>query len=63
MPEAKHDVNCDVKSNCNAKNGKSNCSGKYDIKCDVKTDGKWKQDYKQSTKRCKDCSDKYEKSR
>ena len=56
--EAKHNVNYDIKSNCNGRNGKSNHNGK----CDVKSNGKCKQDNKQSTRRCKDCRDKYEKA-
>ena len=61
--EGKCDVNYDVKSNCNGKNGKSNHNGKHDVKHDVKSNGKCKQDNKQSTRRCKYCRDKYEKSR
>ena len=63
MPEVKSDVNCDVKSNYNGKNGKSNHNGKCDIKHDVKSNGKWKQDFKQSTRRCNECRDKYKRKK
>ena len=51
--EANHDVNCDLKSNCNGKNGKLNHNGKCDVKHNVKSYRKYKQDNKQSTRRCK----------
>ena len=46
LPEAKSDVNCDVKSNYNGKNGKSNCNGTCDVNHDVKSNGKWKENFK-----------------
>ena len=61
LPEAKSDINCDVKLYYNGNDRKSNNNGKCEIKHDVKSNGRWKQDFKQSTRRCKDCRDKYEK--